>query len=629
MNEFNKKPARKQPENSGEEVRFTSGYSEERLSFAGPKGTDTPRSLQENRGENRPESPSVLPALPNDADNPDHPDDADRSPLPGRIRSMRSIAPDYARYPYSKNLHFYRQGKWMEDYEEESFEYHGRFLRYFPTYQTMNNDQLRGYFAWRTAVRRHLPALAAAAGPEGALSDADIRTAADSLPEVSALFDPDRNLSFLYLWIYELISGIGAADAEGFLYLRIADALAGRRDSRLHGHLRRWTADYVIYCGLDRSLALPYFHTDLDEALETAGRYEKRLAEDDDPGTSCGGEVFPDFSDVHPVFAALNTLSKTDLTRSPLYRQQAEDVERAAVHVYRTVCLFYRKNGKPMLLEQSFGGKGIYPYRMFDAAVFYDYRHYKDYTYEVDRSHVFHCTNGFWRCEKYLISDEKSRTIGMLFHETDRILRIRLGFGRPLKPQMHSSVMTSIVSDAVDEYLAQKREALRPKVHIDPARLASIRSDAAKTRDRLITEAETEWEPSPSVNRASAEAEKPQIEPQNEPSVPASESAENAESAERAGNAAAPEPRSGPLTDDQAAFLRLLLSGSSFQDFVSSRHLTLSIFIDEINEALYDEIGDTVIDTSGGGPELIEDYRPDLEAILLRQVLPAFPSDAR
>ena len=107
------------------------------------------------------------------------------------------------------------------------------------------------------------------------------------------------------------------------------------------------------------------------------------------------------------------------------------------------------------------------------------------------------------------------------------------------------------------------------------------------------------------------------------------QSAENAESAERAGNAAALEPRSGPLTDDQAAFLRLLLSGSSFQDFVSSRHLTLSIFIDEINEALYDEIGDTVIDTSGGGPELIEDYRPDLEAILSRQVLPAFPSDAR
>lgn len=603
-------------EKKEEPIRFTSGYSDEALPF----------SKQEAGGETRTSADQPVPCSERHAtpasperqtENPEapamrraRPDLSQVSAVPERIREMRSIAPDYTRYPYSKNLHFYRQGKWMEDYEELSYDYRGRFVRYFPTYQTMNNDQLRGYFAWRTRMRRFLAALKhSLTGSLSGYPAAVIRKAADTLPEAAQLFDAEQNLSFLYLWIYELISGIGVTDEEGFENLKIADALAGSRDPRLHGHLRRWTADYIIYCGLDRSLALPYFHTDLDEAMETAREFERSLVRSDRSSSSESGaknpsdtDPLPDFASVHPAFLAVNTLSKTDLTRSPLYRKNPEDVERAALHVYRAVCLFYLRNGKPMLLEQSFGGKGIYPYRIFDAAVFYDYRHYEDYTYEVDKAHIFHCTNGSWRCEKYLISGEKSRAIGMIFHETDRLLRIRLGFGRPLKPQMRSSVMTSIVADAIDEYLEQKREALRPKVHIDPAHLASIRSDAARTRDRLITEAELE---------DGAEVPAP---PSGD--MPAKEEPSAGEAGGSPGLSATHPAHSALLSDDQAEFLRLLISGSGWKEFVSSRHMTLSILIDEINEALYDEIGDTVIDTSAGDPEIIGDYLPDVVGFL-------------
>ena len=43
--------------------------------------------------------------------------------------------------------------KGMEDFEDD-FDYHGTFIRYFPNYQAMNDLQLRGYFSWRTKVRR-------------------------------------------------------------------------------------------------------------------------------------------------------------------------------------------------------------------------------------------------------------------------------------------------------------------------------------------------------------------------------------------------------------------------------------------------------------------------------------------
>ena len=48
---------------------------------------------------------------------------------------------------------FYFQAKFMENFTDD-FEYHGQFLRSFPTYREMSNLQLRGYFSWRTAVRK-------------------------------------------------------------------------------------------------------------------------------------------------------------------------------------------------------------------------------------------------------------------------------------------------------------------------------------------------------------------------------------------------------------------------------------------------------------------------------------------
>ena len=41
----------------------------------------------------------------------------------------------------------------MEDYEDDA-PWSGEYRRYFTTYHDLNLNQLRGYFAWRTLVRR-------------------------------------------------------------------------------------------------------------------------------------------------------------------------------------------------------------------------------------------------------------------------------------------------------------------------------------------------------------------------------------------------------------------------------------------------------------------------------------------
>ena len=80
---------------------------------------------------------------------------------------------------------FYRQAVFMRDYEDDCPWPGGDFVRYFPTYHDLTTQQLRGYFTWRAGVRRGefrpIPASAA------------------------------------YLYLYELLNGVGADSPEDVL----------------------------------------------------------------------------------------------------------------------------------------------------------------------------------------------------------------------------------------------------------------------------------------------------------------------------------------------------------------------------------------------------------------------------
>ena len=62
--------------------------------------------------------------------------------------------------------------------------------------------------------------------------------------------------------------------------------------------------------------------------------------------------------------------------------------------------------------------------------------------------------------------------------------------------------------------------------------------------------------------------------------------------------------------------LRLLLAGQPAGPVMAARHLMPEVEADEINSALFDEIGDSVVECEGGTLTLIEDYREDVARIL-------------
>ena len=123
-------------------------------------------------------------------------------------------------------------------------------------------------------------------------------------------------------------------------------------------------------------------------------------------------------------------------------------------------------------------------------------------------------------------------------------------------------------------------EAARPKITIDLSGLAQIRADAAATRDSLLTEEERD-------------------EPEALAVTPVEEMASDL-----------------PLDAVQLQIVRALLRGEEAAGLLKENHLMPSMTADFINEALFDEIGDTVVTCEDDRLTLVEDYREDLAQLL-------------
>jgi hypothetical protein len=182
------------------------------------------------------------------------------------------------------------------------------------------------------------------------------------------------------------------------------------------------------------------------------------------------------------------------------------------------------------------------------------------------------------------------------------------------------------------ETTASARELDRKRhIQLDMSQLSEIRSSAAVTRDKLLTDEERGLTPDVFSY--------PEDQPDNSFSASAEDMADSGEEDTKAEEtaqakdvpASAPAASSQPvipesdvseqpaepdelpfhLSPDEYHFLHCVLYGEDWH-WISSRGLMLSILIDSINEKAFDEFGDTIL-TEDDGPELIPDYIDDLK----------------
>ncbi|MDO4619327.1 MAG: TerB N-terminal domain-containing protein [Lachnospiraceae bacterium] len=453
-----------------------------------------------------------------------------KSMPPKEYRQMRNLAvgPVFDRYNEAKI--FYLQAKFMENFEDDC-PYEKPVIHYFPTYQSLSMPELRGYFTWRTELRK------------------------GNLEKTS--------LSYAFLYVYELLHLIGSPNAEkGFEKLRGFYEEYRKLDAGIERYVKQWIVDYAIYYDLPAEWIRDFLDTEFEDALVTL--QDCQTAEDEE------------------LFRAVARLSTYHLDKSRAYKLYPEELMHAVCTVYRKIDARYRKRYERPYTQKLYGNPGTLRYPLFRSAVFYNPKRIEHYEYCASKLQKYICEQNRWSLERGYLSAQTSRELGVFLRAADRLIREHYGVRPLLKPGAESKTVVQLLTEAITKESAEKKRAAKPKVEFDLSKLSGIRRSSDAVGERLMTEEERYIE-----EPAAAETDQ-------EPA------AEN----------------DCILSGNALRFMQLLLYGGDLSGFLSQNHLMASVLAESVNEDLFDEFADTVIEFDGDTPVIVEDYSDDLKGMI-------------
>ena len=538
--------------------------------------------------------------------------------LPDQYRKMREISRwqddpkgGAGRWLSEAEL-FYRQGLLMADFEDDC-PYNGTFKSYFPTYNAMSDRQLRGYFTWRAKVRR------------------------GNIEETST--------SFAFLYLYELICGIGVDDPlDGFDKIKAFWDAYRAFEPGIDRFARVWLQDYAVFHGLDPKLLHDSKTVAFDNALIELRRAVRDLVPASAPSAQAPKRrktseptlpLPPDEAREERLMAAINALSTYNLNNSRLDRSHHRDLRHVACAVYVRMARYYDTHRKTGIVASLFGEETAMPYTMFASAVFFAPKRHEDCEYRLDPIHIYRCQNGFWECMRIHGSRQKSSKLGEMMRACDQRLRLALDPAHPLKEEKVPKYLAKIIDDEIVAWLSWDAAHQPVKIDIDLSQLGHIRSAAAQTREALLIDEEREddaLEDAEEVDSGQPEAE-PAANMVAEPVAAAirqDEADEPTIPTEQFGVVApllapAPTPATAMPADITSVlapaaedYLRALLEQNAAQaaSAVEKSEQSEDMLVDSINETLFDLVGDTVIEFGAAGPQIIEDYEADVRGYL-------------
>jgi predicted DNA-binding protein (MmcQ/YjbR family) len=359
------------------------------------------------------------------------------------------------------------------------------------------------------------------------------------------------SLSYAYLYLYELLNNIGVDVQTGYQQLTwFAHKAAGKFDDKLQTRLQTWQQDYVLYYQLTDQLSIFASQREQDERYQCLLKHEQAANQD--------------------IAAALLALGNYRFLPKIAARPNFSDMLAAVWRQVRQTDFFFQKIGRKLVTQ----------HRLFAGAIFYD-RKQANWSMKLDPERSYHGTG----LDGYLISiqpnSRQRQNINLLLHEIDRLLRQFWQVGRPLKARPLAGIYLQAVVRGIKEYHRQQAS-----IKLDFSQLDQIRSDAAVTRERLLTDEEK------------AEELVPKPIPQPQPTI----------------------VKTYGLSPAELQFLLALLQHQPWKQQLREEHLMPTLAADQINAKLFDEIGDNVIEFDNQNqPRIISYYQSDLEQIFVKE----------
>ena len=475
----------------------------------------------------------------------------------------------------------------------------------------MTQGQLRTYFAWRTDVRRAM-------------------AAAQPVPRpVSS--------SYAVLYLMELVNGIGTSGPEASCQTAQQFWEAYRRfDFTIDRLALSWLQDLADYWGLNGG-HLPqniWSQPKVPNDQHLRALIDCRAALGDD--LAVGGFLFTlsDYAPEKNAFFKLTGASQPS-KQEGMDEGRLTKVMRLAGAAWRQWVQDVPRSQRLKMLGCAAGARR----RLFQNGLF-------DMTQAPDRSVVtadgrtLIFSDGL--CFEERIAE--SRTSRMMFlaflKQAENMLRLQTPGFKPVKNLADPSVVEAFETVAAKEAEARRR-ASNPARKIDFTRLRDIRTDAEVNRDRLVL-AEEIAESAQHDDQAAYEEPHPtqavQCLSARQSEMLDGSLAEDSSALRRTDNKTAPEPamqapplprfepESVPLSgalnvppagecltpELQGALAELLKHGRT-----DCAGLSPAMFVDRINELLFDAVGDAVLEMTPAGPAVIEDYIDDVKRIIL------------
>lgn len=494
------------------------------------------------------------------------------------FHSMRDIARQYP-LPYLNSSRFfdrrvqqgnarifYKQAVFMKDFEDDYPE-QASFSSYFPYYQMLGYEQLRTFFTWRTNVRRGV---------------------VDNI-----------SLSYIYLYIYELLNNIGVDSPEKGLERLMSFWISFKiHDSSIDKYLIRWLKDYHIYYDLPKTFK---------EFVE-----ENNLT-----------KHYPNIADCQYSFDLFCAISKYDIRKSAFF---TEDNSKLVIDCFYFVI-------KKISQEFELAGirfhdalfhptKKLATWSPFRGALFFNWLKQPDRRVVFSENEIYVCNNNEWKFSPIITTDKGRQFIGYVMKQMESELRKVTKYKYKItanidmmnqetlsKLQSFGILIENIVKSATIEFY---RETTKTVVTVDHDSLARIRQEAYSTQEALIVEEQKEATFfSQILEHSVTDPSNTGIYDMDQSDVEACDTMSTSESDIWVNLGQA-------LSEKELQALVVILQGdsgvfASIKEFADHNNIMLEVLADGINEKAMDYIGDNIIDDDF---IIYEDYEEQVKGMV-------------
>lgn len=454
---------------------------------------------------------------------------------------------------------FYKQGIFMKDFTDD---YSGnvQFSQYFPYYQLMGYEQLRTYFTWRTEVRKGKVA--------------------------------DISLSYVFLYIYELLDNIGVSDPQdGLNQLMSFWKAFSVYNKSIDKYVLRWLKDYHIYYDLAHSFK---------EFIQTNNltRY------------------YPKMDGIDDSFSLFCAVSKYDIRKSSFFAGDNVNLVTDCFNfVLNKLRQVFEDNGihfEEVIFQPA---KKMTEWKPFKDALFYPWRKQPDRRIVLSESEIYICSNNKWVFSTVITSENGRQLIGYLMKQMEAALRRVTNYKYKLTANIdtvtHEAVtklkkaglsLESIINNAVAEFY---KEITKTVVIVNQTALSRIRQEALFTQEKLIV--------------PEAEAQLVSAVPVQNPQALTFTAKEDMLTAPLTETTQAflldPwESLKNELTEIEANALSVVLhSDTELKKYADECGIMLEVLVDGINEKAMDCMGDNLLDEEFA---IYDDYKEQVKELI-------------